>query len=117
MNIMVRISTGAIQDRDRNSYDNVVIVYVALTAAALAVAITLVLCATFVSQNLGHLQWTRKQRRANGDRWNERRAAFEEGAAGSRNRTVSWICLGVLGLLMSGGWAAFFWAVANGKAE
>lgn len=115
MNIMVRIGTGAIQDRDNNSYANVVIVYVALTAGALAVAITLLLSSTFLSRNLSHLQWTRKQRRANGAQWNTRRAEFEDGESGVRNKKVSLVCLGVLGLLMAGGWCAFFWGVAHGK--
>ncbi|KXJ87283.1 MFS transporter [Microdochium bolleyi] len=117
MNIIIRISTGALQDRDNNSYHNVVIIYMALTAAALCVAIVLILSATFVSQNLGHLQWTRKQRRANGDRWNERKKAFEEGAEGEKNRTVSLVCGGMLLLLMGGGWAAFLWGAVNGKTE
>jgi len=114
---MVRIGTGAIQDRDNNSYANVVIVYVALTAGALAVAIVLLLSSTFLSKNLSHLQWTRKQRRANGNQWNTRRAEFEEGQSGKHNRGVSLGCLSMLGLMMIGAWSAFFWGVAHGKTE
>ncbi|KAH7024428.1 major facilitator superfamily transporter [Microdochium trichocladiopsis] len=116
-NIIVRIVTGAIQDRDHNSYANVVIVYMALTVAALAVAVTLLSSSFCLSQNLRHLQWTRKQRRAEGASWNERRKSFEEGAQGEKNRRVSLICLGLLGLLMGGGWAAFLWGAVNGKTE
>jgi hypothetical protein len=117
MNIIVRIVTGVIQDRDHNSYDKVVIVYMALATASLAVALALVASATFLSQNLGHLQWTRKQRKNKGERWNERKVKFEEGAEGEKNKKVSLICLGILLALMAGGWTAFFWGVANGKNQ
>jgi hypothetical protein len=117
MNILVRIVTGVIQDRSGNSYDRVVIVYMALATASLAVAISLVVCATFVSQNLGHLQWTRRQRKNNGALWNERKKSFEDGAEGEKNKKISLACLGALMFLMGGAWAAFFWGAVNGRNE
>lgn len=116
MNIIVRIVTGVIQDRDDNSYDNVVIVYVVLAAGSVVVAATL-LATGFWHVDLGRLQWTKKQRLSKGDVINERREAFESGEEGKRNRKISMgFFIFVLSLIM-GAWAAYFWGVATGNND
>lgn len=75
MNIIVRVITGPIQDRDSNSYDNVTIVYVALSMGCVVVSLSLVLISC-MAIDLRRLQWTRKQRIANGDRIGDRRDKF-----------------------------------------
>lgn len=113
MNIIVRVITGAIQDADNDSYDHVVIVYVVLAAASVLVSILLI-ALSWWSIDLGNLQWTRKQRIANGDLWNERKRAFYEDN-GARNKAISKICFGALILLILGSWSAYFWGVATGN--
>ncbi|KAF3809673.1 hypothetical protein GCG54_00012962 [Colletotrichum gloeosporioides] len=115
MNIIVRIITGAIQDADNDSYEHVVIVYVILAAASVLVAIALI-GLSWWSVDLGNLQWTRKQRIANGDLWNERKRAFHE-ENGARNKLISKVCFGGLVLLILGAWAAYFWGVATGNND
>ncbi|TDZ21423.1 Major facilitator superfamily domain-containing protein 1 [Colletotrichum orbiculare MAFF 240422] len=115
MNIIVRVVTGAIQDADNDKYDKVVIVYVVLAAASVVVSMMLIFLAWW-SIDLGNLQWTRKQRRANGDLWNERKRAFHE-ENGARNKLVSKLCFGALMLLILGAWAAYFWGVATGNND
>ena len=113
MNIIVRVVTGAIQDADNDSYDHVVIVYVVLAAASVLVSIMLI-ALSWWSVDLGNLQWTRKQRIANGELWNERKRAFYEDN-GARNKIISKICFGALILLILGSWSAYFWGVATGN--
>ncbi|KAH0419969.1 major facilitator superfamily transporter [Colletotrichum camelliae] len=115
MNIIVRIITGAIQDADNDSYEHVVIVYVILAAASVLVAIALI-GLSWWSVDLGNLQWTRKQRIANGDLWNERKRAFHE-ENGARNKLISKVCFGGLVMLILGAWAAYFWGVATGNND
>ncbi|EQB49385.1 major facilitator superfamily transporter [Colletotrichum gloeosporioides Cg-14] len=115
MNIIVRIITGAIQDADNDSYEHVVIVYVILAATSVLVAIALI-GLSWWSVDLGNLQWTRKQRIANGDLWNERKRAFHE-ENGARNKLISKVCFGGLVLLILGAWAAYFWGVATGNND
>ncbi|KAF9872097.1 major facilitator superfamily transporter [Colletotrichum karsti] len=113
MNIIVRVVTGAIQDADNDSYDHVVVVYVILAAAAVAVSVMLIFLSWW-SIDLGNLQWTRKQRIANGDLWNERKRSFHE-ENGARNKTISKACFGGLIVLILGSWSAYFWGVATGN--
>ncbi|KXH30290.1 major facilitator superfamily transporter [Colletotrichum simmondsii] len=113
MNIIVRVITGAIQDADNDSYDHVVIVYAVLAAASVLVSIMLGVLSWW-SIDLGNLQWTRKQRRANGELWNERKRAFYEDN-GARNKRISMICFGSLVMLILGAWSAYFWGVATGN--
>ncbi|TLD10356.1 hypothetical protein PgNI_05491 [Pyricularia grisea] len=112
MNIIVRVATGAIQDADNDSYNHVVIVYVALAAASVLVSALLV-ALSWWSVDLGNLQWTRKQRIANGELWNSRKTAFYEDN-GVRNRNISKTCFGALVVLILGSWSAYFWGVATG---
>ncbi|KAI6608156.1 hypothetical protein MCOR04_000423 [Pyricularia oryzae] len=112
MNIIVRVATGAIQDADNDSYKHVVIVYVALAAASVLVSAVLV-ALSWWSIDLGNLQWTRKQRIANGELWNTRKRKFYEDN-GVRNKTISKACFGALIVLILGSWSAYFWGVATG---
>ncbi|CAO2651349.1 Nn.00g096460.m01.CDS01 [Neocucurbitaria sp. VM-36] len=116
MNIIIRIITGVIQDRDNDSYDNVVIVYVVLAAGSLVIAGAMVVCG-FSNVDVGHLQWTRKQRIAKGDMINDRREKFEYGTEGQKNRKVSMTLFIALLFLITGSWAAYFWGVATGNND
>lgn len=109
MNIIVRIVTGVIQDRDDNSYDNVVIVYVVLAAGAVIVSASLIV-ASFLTLDVAKLQWTKKQRMRKGGLINQRKEEVEQ--AGGRVRGGCWpfVCLA---LLMAGAWCAYFWGVAT----
>lgn len=115
MNIIVRMVTGAIQDADNDSYEHVVIVYVVLAAASVVVSAMLIFLSWW-SIDLGNLQWTRKQRIANGDLWNERKRAFHD-ENGARNKLISKTCFGALIFLILGAWAAYFWGVATGNSS
>ncbi|RAQ98996.1 mfs transporter [Stemphylium lycopersici] len=116
MNIIIRIVTGVIQDRDNNSYDNVVIVYVILAAGSVVVASVLVACG-FFNPDLGHLQWTRKQRIAKGKVINERKAEFSQGSRGENNKKISMTLFITLLFLIAGAWVAYFWGVATGNND
>lgn len=109
MNIIVRIVTGVIQDRDDNSYDNVVIVYVVLAAGAVIVSASLIV-ASFLTLDVAKLQWTKKQRMRKGGLINQRKEEVEQ--AGGRVRGGYWpfVCLA---FLMAGAWCAYFWGVAT----
>lgn len=113
MNIIVRIITGVIQDRDKNSYDNVVVVYVILAAGSIVVAGALFAC-SFWHTDAKILQWTKKQRSKNGELINERREASEAGADGLRNRKLGLGLFIAFLFLIAGSWVAYFWGVATG---
>jgi nitrate/nitrite transporter NarK len=114
MNIIVRIVTGVIQDRDNNSYDNVVVIYVVLAASSVVVACALFAC-SFWHVDAMILQWTKKQRSRKGDLINQRREASESGTDGLRNKKVGSGLFIALLLLIAGAWAAYFWGVATGN--
>ena len=114
MTIFVRIITGVIQDRDNNSYDNVVKGYVFLAAGSVVVGIAL-LVGSYWTVDLKLLQWTKKQRMAKGEVINDRRVQFENGAAGKRNRKISMTLFITLIFFILGAWAAYFWGVATGN--
>jgi hypothetical protein len=114
MTILVRIVTGVIQDRDGNSYDNVVKGYVFLAAGSVVVGGVL-FAGSYWSVDLGILQWTKKQRLARGETINERREKFESGEEGVRNRKISMALFVCLLFLIVGGWVAYFWGVATGN--
>ena len=114
MNIIVRIITGVIQDNDNNSYDHVVIVYVILAAGAVLVGGTLFIW-SFFTEDLGRLQWTRKQRQRKGDVINEQREAYETGSKARLNKKVSGGFGIGLCILILGSWAAYFWGLATGN--
>jgi hypothetical protein len=113
MNIIVRLITGVIQDRDNNSYDNVVVVYAILAGLSVAVSIVLIGLAWW-SVDLGHLQWSRKTRIARGAVLNERKELFC-GKYGRRNKLLSQSAFGALLLLVAGSWCGYFWGLATGN--
>src|SRR5689334_21477634 len=100
MNIIVRVITGVIQDNDSGLYDNVTIVYVVLAACSIAVSLLLLLL-SWRSSEIGHLQWTRKQRIARGSVLNECKRKFYE-EKGHQNRRISLSCFGACMLLLLG---------------
>ncbi|TEY71250.1 hypothetical protein BOTCAL_0097g00040 [Botryotinia calthae] len=113
MSIIVSIVAGVIQDADNNSYDKVTILYVTLSAAAALMSLIMIGLSYFCI-DYRMLQWTRKQRLANGDLINERKEKFHN-ENGPRNRKISMYCLGLLALLVLGSWCAYFWGVATGN--
>lgn len=116
MNIIVRIVTGVIQDRDDNSYDHVVIVYVILAAGSVLVSGVL-LTWSFFTTELKRLQWTKKQRMTNGDKINTQREAHETGPRKEVNRTINLSFFSALIFLILGAWAAYFWGLATGNND
>ncbi|KAJ4369250.1 hypothetical protein N0V83_006335 [Neocucurbitaria cava] len=116
MNIIIRIITGVIQDHDNDSYDNVVIVYVILTAGSVVVAAAMFVSG-FWNPDVGHLQWTRKRRIAKGNVINDQKEKFEAGEKGARNRKLSMTLFVALLFLIAGAWAAYFWGVATGNND
>ncbi|KAK8200458.1 MFS transporter [Phyllosticta capitalensis] len=116
VDIIIRIATGIIQDADDNSYNHVVIVYVAMAAGALVVGWVLLIGSCF-SVDLGLLQWTRKQRLRKGETINAERREFESGSHSRLNRLVSLTCFAALLVLMAASWAVYFWAIATGHSH
>jgi len=114
MNIIVRVVTGVIQDRDDNSYDGVVVVYVVLATASVIVAGALFACG-FLHTDASVLQWTKQQRLRKGELINERREAAEIGSEGLRNKKLGLVLFVALLFLIAGAWAAYFWGVATGN--
>lgn len=112
MNIIIRIVTGVIQDRDNNSYDNVVIIYVVLAAGSVCVAGALLAC-SFWKVDAEVLQWTKMQRGRKGDLINEQREKSETEEDVVRNKKLGVVLFAGLGLLIAGAWAAYFWGVAT----
>lgn len=113
MSIIVGIVAGVIQDADDNSYGKVTILYVALSAASAVVALIMI-ALSYYCIDFRILQWTRKQRIANGQLIIDRKAKFHN-ENGDRNRKVSKYCFGALGALVLGSWVAYFWGVATGN--
>ncbi|KAH4219184.1 hypothetical protein HBI38_183800 [Parastagonospora nodorum] len=114
MNIIIRIVTGVIQDRDKNSYDNVVVIYVILAVGSVVVAGAL-LASSFWHTDAKILQWTKKQRSRNGDMINERKEESETGENGIRGRKLGLGLFIAVIFLIAGAWVAYFWGVATGN--
>ncbi|KAH6629754.1 major facilitator superfamily domain-containing protein [Boeremia exigua] len=113
MNIIVRVITGVIQDRDNNSYDRVTIVYVILAGVSVVVSLALsILSWKFI--DLRQLQWSRKLRVAQQSTLVERKLIFS-GRDRSRNRTISMGYFGALIVLVLGSWSGYFWGIATGN--
>lgn len=142
MNIIVRITTGVLQDASPASdpYKKVTPVYVALSIASLAVSLLLIClyCLSLVGGgkfesmyvDIGRLQWTRKQRLQKGELIMERKEMVgggEEvdlggneggmGKEGKKMRKISMGCFIGLGFLVAGSWCAYFWGVATGNND
>ena len=79
-------------------------------AASVVVSIALVTL-SFYSIDLRRLQWTRKQRIANGQLINDRKERFNV-ESGFKNRRTSMIYFGGYGLLVLGSWVAYFCGAA-----
>ncbi|KJX94730.1 major facilitator superfamily transporter like protein [Zymoseptoria brevis] len=116
MNIIVRVVTGVIQDRDNDSYDQVVYVYVVQAAGAVVVA-ALLLTGSWMRVDLKRLQWTKKERLRKGDVINELRKDYEEGLSKEKHRLFGKVMFSGLFVFMLGGWCAFFWGVATGNNQ
>lgn len=114
MSIIIRIVTGVIQDRNNNSYNKVVIIYVVLAVGAVVVACALLAC-SFWHTDAMILQWTKKQRSRKGHLINERKEASESGTEGLRSRKVGLGLFVALLFFIAGAWAAYFWGVATGN--
>ncbi|POR38316.1 Uncharacterized protein TPAR_01483 [Tolypocladium paradoxum] len=114
MTIIVGVIAGTIQDRDNNSYDNVTVFYAFLAAGSVVVAMFMVVLG-FFSDTLGHLQWSRKKRIANGGIINTKKEEFETNKHASLNRNLSLINFGAVIALILGAWAAYFWGIATGN--
>ena len=113
MNIIVRVITSVLQDADNDSYDRVVIVYAVLGGLSVFVSFCLV-GLSYATVDLGHLQWTRKQRLARVEILVARRERFMTSAR-SRNKKVSMGLFVACMMLVAGSWAAYFWGVATGN--
>lgn len=113
MNSIVAIAAGVIQDASDNSYDKVIILYMALSAGSL-LATLILLGFSFSTTGIGSLQWTRKQRFAKKDLLNDRIRAFYNQEF-AKNRLISKICFSMVMVLMLGGWTAFIWGAATGN--
>ncbi|KAJ3876421.1 major facilitator superfamily domain-containing protein [Lentinula edodes] len=114
MNIIVGIVAAVIQDKDDNSYNNVVGVYVFLAAGSMLVGIGSFVAGYFFI-DLGRLQWTKKHRIRYGELINAQKEKFEEGDAGKKNRAFSVSMFTVVILLILGAWATYFWGLATGN--
>jgi MFS family permease len=115
MNIIVRVITGVIQDRDNDSYDNVVIVYAVDAGLAMLVSLMLITIA-WKTIDLRHLQWSRKKRSLRAEKLMDRREKFY-GKDKQKNQRTSMIAFGANMSLVLGAWCAYFWGVATGNNE
>ncbi|KAH6974310.1 major facilitator superfamily domain-containing protein [Ilyonectria sp. MPI-CAGE-AT-0026] len=113
MTIIVGIIAGVIQDRDNNSYDNVIILYVALAAGSVVVG-TIMVILGYMSNVIGLLQWSRKERVLNGKVINATKEEFETGERAEWNRKLSLINFISVIILMTGACVAYFWGVGTG---
>ena len=106
MNIILSVGCGVLQDKDKNSYDRVVVVYAMDTALAVVVAIVMVI-ACYFSLDMRILQWSRKKRMANGQLLNER----------TTTRTtilISYFFYGLVATMSLGALCAYIWSAAVG---
>ncbi|KAH6891479.1 major facilitator superfamily domain-containing protein [Thelonectria olida] len=114
MTIIVGIIAGVIQDRDDNSYDNVIVLYVALAAGSVVVA-AFMMALSWKSEVVGLLQWSRKKRVRNGHVIVAKKEEFENNENAERNRKLSLVNFGAVLVLIVGAWVAYFWGVGTGN--
>ncbi|KAM5380855.1 hypothetical protein ACJZ2D_003379 [Fusarium nematophilum] len=114
MTIIVGLLAGVIQDRDDNSYDNVVILYVTLAAGSVLVAAIMIFLG-YMSDFIGFLQWSRKKRVLNGHVINAKKEEFETDENAGRNRKLGLVNFIAVILLILGAWAAYFWGIGTGN--
>ncbi|KAI1453771.1 major facilitator superfamily transporter [Annulohypoxylon moriforme] len=115
INIIVRIVAGVIQDADNDSYNHVVVLYVCLAAASMAVSCVMILLA-YISVDFRSLQWSRKQRLSRKDLLVERKKVFF-GENALRNRLISKSSFCLLIVLLLGGWASYIWGAVTGHND
>ncbi|KAF3390620.1 Major facilitator superfamily domain-containing protein 1 [Penicillium rolfsii] len=113
MSIIIRIITGALQDADDNSYRRVVQVYLFLAAGSLVVG-SAILLGSFMTDNLGLLQWTRHKRLTSGTGIIQGLKVRSLVANAKRTRRLSIGCFTALLLLIIGGWVAYIWGAVTG---
>lgn len=113
MGIIIRIITGALQDADDNSYRRVVQVYLFLAAGSLVVG-SAILVGSFMTDNLGLLQWTRQKRLSSGAETIQGLKERSLVAHAQRTRRLSIGCFAALLLLIIGGWVAYIWGAVTG---
>lgn len=114
MTLIVGIVAGVIQDRDNNSYNNVVVLYVALASGAVVVGAIMV-CLAFWTDMIGFLQWGRKKRIQKGHIINAKKEEFETNSYAQFNRRLSLVNFVAVVFLILGGWAAYFYGLGNKK--
>ncbi|KAM0549494.1 hypothetical protein ACHAPJ_009310 [Fusarium lateritium] len=114
MTIIVGVIAGVIQDRNNNDYDNVTILYVTLAAGSVVVAAVMIALG-YMSELIGHLQWSRKKRVANGAVINAEKHEFESNENAERHRKLGLINFSAVIVLILGAWAAYFWGLATGN--
>lgn len=113
LDVIVAIVAGVIQDNDNNSYDHVVVLYLALSACSVIMCVNMLVFG-YLTIDVGMLQWTRKQRMVRGDKILERnRRTHEEDAP--KNRRLSTVLFSIVLVLMVGSWAAYIWGAATGN--
>lgn len=113
MSIIIRIITGALQDADDNSYRRVVQVYLFLAAGSLVVG-SAILLGSFMTENLGLLQWTRQKRLSSGAEIIQGLKERSLVVHAQRTRRLSIGCFATLLLLIIGGWVAYIWGAVTG---
>lgn len=112
MSIIVGVIAGVIQDRSDNSYDNVTILYATMAAGSVVVGL-IILALGFTSNLMGHLQWSRKQRVANGHTITTTKEEYEKEERAEWSRMLGLVNFGAVVVLILGAWAAFFWGLAT----
>ncbi|EON96523.1 putative mfs transporter protein [Phaeoacremonium minimum UCRPA7] len=114
MTIIVGIIAGVIQDRDDNSYDKVIILYVVLAAGSVVVGAFMVLL-SFKTDFMKLLQWSRKRRVLNGKVIVTKKEEFETNKYAEWNRRLSLANFVAVIILVLGAWTAYFWGLATGN--
>jgi len=108
MNIILSVGCGVLQDKDKNSYDRVAVIYA--TDSALAVAVVIFMVVTcYSSRDMRMLQWSRKKRMANGQLLNERTTT-------GTTKLINYVFYGSVAVLSLGALCAYIWSAAVGYA-
>jgi len=108
MNIILSVGCGVLQDKDKNSYDRVAIIYATDSALAVVVAIGMVV-ACYFSLSTRMLQWSRKKRMANGQLLNERKTI-------RTTIVINYFFYSLVAIMSLGALCAYIWSAAVGYA-
>ncbi|KIV91579.1 hypothetical protein PV10_06100 [Exophiala mesophila] len=114
MSMIVDIVAGVIQDKDNDSYDHVIILYVVLAAGSVVVGATMVTLG-YLSNIIGFLQWSRKERVRKGHIINAEKKAFATNKYADWNRKLSMTNFCAVIALILGAWVTYFWAIATSQ--